>query len=191
MNQFLQVARDLAYGEVAQTGMPLKMHVDLSVLKGQEIASKLGANLQIVEAGTLLMDCMIGQAVKAGKIQDHIEMSLAKTNEILSTSGLDMATQENIRHCVLEHHGVSKFYSLESEICCNADCYRFASIKGFTVAMRYLREMPFEDLVTLLGNKFDEKKMAITLSACKDELGQQITTIQDWVTNLKSEAKKE
>lgn len=187
MNQFLQAARDLAYEEVTRTGMPPKMHVDLSVLKGQELATKLGANLQIVEAGTLLMDCMIGQAIKEGRIRDHIEMSRAKTDKLLAASNLDPATQENIRHCVLEHHGVTKFYSLESEICCNADCYRFASIKGITIAIRYARDMSYEDLVALLGNKFEEKKAAMTLSVCKDELGQQIKTIQDWLSNLKDD----
>ena len=156
MEDFIKEARRLAYSEVERTNMPVKAHVDLSTKIAKKLAKELGANIDIVEAGTLLMDCVIGQALKENRQKDHIKMSLDRANELLVNSSLSEIERENIRHCILEHHGVNKFYSLESEICCNADCYRFISIKGFSFAVRYLRDMPFSDLVVLLNDKANE-----------------------------------
>jgi hypothetical protein len=187
MEKLLKQAADLAYGEVEKTGIPLKLHVDLARETGKRLAVKLGAHQDIVEAGTLLMDCVIGQAIKEGRLQDHVQMSLTKANEILDKSTLEDANKENIRHCISEHHGVKKFYSLESEICCNADCYRFLSIKGFTYAIRYLREMPFYELVDLLDHKVAEKWGILSLDICKAELTPQHQLIQNLLTQLKNE----
>ncbi len=38
------------------------------------LTKDLGANVDIVEAATLLMDCQIGQALKEGRLKDHVEM---------------------------------------------------------------------------------------------------------------------
>lgn len=170
MKNFLKQAKEFAYAEVERTGMPLKFHVDLACETGKRLAKELGANIDIVEAGTLLMDCFIGQALREKRLRDHIQMSLAKADELLKKSAFSHQEKENVRHCILEHHGAKKFYSLESEICCNADCYRFTSIKGFSYALRYLREMPFPNLVILLKQKIDEKWNLLSLDTCKNEL---------------------
>lgn len=184
MESLLKTARELAYGEVEKTGMPLKLHIDLSCEKAKELAKELGANVDIVEVGTLLMDSVLGKAISEGRISDHVEMCLEKANELLEQSQIDEETKENIRHCVSEHHGVDNFHSIESEICCNADCYRFASIKGFFYTVRFLREMPLEDFIKLLRNKFDEKRNALTLDACKEELKEEIPTIENFISQL-------
>lgn len=170
MKNFLIEAREFAYNEIEKTGMPLKTHVDLSCSVGSRLAKELGANAYIVEAGTLLMDCVIGQAIQQGKIEEHIPMSLDRANKLLTQSSLSNEEKENIRHCITEHHGERKFYSLESEICCNADCYRFTSVEGFMYAVRYMRDMPFPNLITLLEKKVDEKWNALSLYNCKREL---------------------
>lgn len=186
MKNFIKQARKLAYSEIEKTSMPLKLHVDLSCEVGKRLAKKLGANVEIVEAGTLLMDCLIGQALQEGRLKDHIKMSLEKANELLEKSGLSDKDKENIRHCITEHHGAEKFYSLESEICCNADCYRFASIRGFAYAIRYLRDMPFPALITLLSDKLDEKWGLLSLDICKKELTGQHETIINVLKELKT-----
>jgi hypothetical protein len=184
MEKFLEEAKKMAYSEVEKTGMPVKLHVDLATEKGKEIAKKLGANENIVEAGTLLMDCLIGQALKENRPKEHIQMSLEKTNELLNVSDLTDEEKENIRHCVLEHHGVEKFYSLESEICCNADCYRFTSVKGFFFYVRNGREMSFEELVKLLKLKVEEKWHAISLDYVRKELESEHEVIVKILENL-------
>lgn len=186
MKNFIKQAKKLAYGEIAKTGMPLRLHVDLSCEVGKRLAKKLGANVEIVETGTLLMDCLIGQALQEGRLKDHIKMSLEKANELLEKSGLSDKDKENVRHCIAEHHGAEKFYSLESEICCNADCYRFASIKGFAYAIRYLRDMPFSDLIALLSEKLNEKWGLVSLDICKKELTNQHDAINNMLREIKS-----
>ncbi len=186
MQNFLKQVRKLAYDEVEKTGMPLKLHVDLACGVGKKLAKDLGADTDIVEAGTLLMDCLIGQAIKEGRLSDHIQMSLDKANELLEQSSLSEKDKENVRHCISEHHGVEKFYSLESEICCNADCYRFVSIKGFSYAMRYLRDIPFEDLIKLLRNKVDEKWDVLSLESCKTELKSQHEVLNNLLRGLEN-----
>jgi len=186
MKNFLIQARKLAYDEFEKTGMPLKQHIDLACETGKRLAKELKADVEIVEAGTLLMDCLIGQAIQGGKLEKHVEMSLSKANELLGKSELSDEQKENIRHCIAEHHGADKFYSLESEICCNADCYRFTSVKGFSYAMRYLREMPFADLVALLSKKVNEKWSLLSLDICKGELTDQHEVLEKVLSELKS-----
>lgn len=177
MKEFLIEARKLAYSETEKNGTPPIPILNLSTEKGKEIAKKLGANVDIVEAGTLLMDCALGQALKENRLKEHVKMSLDKANELLQKFSLSEEEKENIRHSILEHHGVKKFYSLESEICCNADCYRFVSIKGFIMQVRYGRDMAFEEMVDLLKKKVDEKWNALSLDITKKEITPQYKVI--------------
>ena len=41
MKKFLKQARQLAYGEVKRTGMPLKLHVDLSCGGRQKVGQRI------------------------------------------------------------------------------------------------------------------------------------------------------
>ena len=184
MEDFLIEARKLAYSEIEKTGIPAKMQADFTMEMGKQLAQKLGADVNMVEAGTLLMDCKVGQAVDENRQKEHVQMALEKVEELLEKSSLSEKEKENIRHCVLEHHGVSKFFSLESEICCNADCYKFTSIKGFIVTLRYTRDMPFENLILLLRNKVDEKWNALSLDVCKKELTSQHKIIIEMLTHF-------
>jgi len=184
MNNLVKQSQVIAYEEQEKTGMPLRQHIDLSTSVGKRLAEKLNADVNIVETGTLLMDCLIGKAINEKRLQDHVDMSLDRTNEMLIENDVSEEIKENIRHCVSEHHGVSKYHSLESEICANADCYRFISVEGFISAIRYLRDMPFNDLITLLDNKVEEKWGVLSLDICKEELEPQYKTIRSIIDNL-------
>ena len=186
MKDFIEAARNFVYAEQKRTGMPLKQHIDLSCKKARDLAQRLNADVDIVIAGTLLMDCMIGTAIQRGKVSEHIQMSLEKTNELLEQANLPQSTKENIRHCIEEHHGITNFFSLESEICCNADCYRFASTQGFYYTVRFFRDMPDDEFLKLLRTKFNEKKNALTLDMCKEELKSDLITINEFITRLES-----
>lgn len=186
MDKLLQRLREFAYSEVERTEMPIKMHVDLATAKGVELAKQLNANAKIVEAGTLMMDCVLGDAIKEGRVKDHVEMCYQKTKEIFSEfEDISDKNKENIFQCVKQHHGSDKFHSLESEICCNADCYRFVSTKGFIISVRFLRDMSFDEMVELVSNKVGEKWSALTLDVCKKELQPQYQTILEVLSKLK------
>lgn len=160
---------------------PISVHVYLSMNKAIQLAKTLNADVEIVTIGTLLMDCEIGKAIKEGRIKDHVQLSLEKTRSLLDKySELDKDVRLNIEKCVEQHHGVEKFHSIESEICCNADCYRFASTKGVALGIRYFRDYEFEELLTLLESKLVEKHNAITLDSCKKELDPQYPMLKEY-----------
>lgn len=177
MEQLIQKAREFAYSESEVTSLPIKQHVDLTTKKAIEMAKSMGARQDIVEVATLLMDAQLGRAAQEGRQPEHAQMAAEKALEMMQDFDIDKADQDNITNCILEHHGVNKFYSMESEICCNADCYRFASVLGFVLAVRYLRDMPFVELMKLLKNKAEEKWNAISLPEVKQELEPQYNLI--------------
>jgi hypothetical protein len=185
MENFLIEARKLAYSETEKYGIPAIPLIDLATSVGKRIAKELNTNIDIVEAGTLLMDCALGQALKENRGSEHVQLSLDKANKLINESSLSSEEKENILHCIQEHHGSNKFYSLESEICCNADCYRFISIEGFILSIKYGREMSFEDLVILLKNKVNEKWNALSLDISKKELASQYESVIELLKNLK------
>ena len=95
-------------------GVPSLFQLNLSKEKGQLLAQELKANKEIVLLGTLLMDCMLGPTFKAGKMQEHVSMSISKADELLSKdSEITRDKKINILKCVEQHHGTDKFFSLE------------------------------------------------------------------------------
>lgn len=187
-NKLIDSVKEFAYKEIETYGAPSKFQVDFTNEKGQLLSEKLNANKNIVLLGTLLMDCKLGRAYKEGRLQDHIEMSKQKADEILS-SDKDITNEEklNILNFISQHHGSDKFNSLESEICCNADCYKFASIKGVIGGIKNLRDMPLDDLVKLFINKADEKWNALSLEICKSELKTEYEAIKNFLMNYRIE----
>lgn len=178
MNDIVEATKKFSYGQSEKFGVPSVFQLELSNRKGQELAGKLKANKDIVLLGTLLMDCMLGNALKEGRLQDHVEMSAIEADKLLTELKMPGQDKENVMQCVRQHHGVKKFFSLESEICCNADCYRFASVEGLLGSIHHMRTMPVNELVKLFSVKADEKWNATTLDICRVELKPQYEAIK-------------
>jgi hypothetical protein len=172
--------------EFAKIDGPMEAHQKIANDAGQKLAIELKADKNIVLLGTLLMDCVIGIAIKENRLPGHVQMCFDKAKEILDLDkDISNAEKENVLACVREHHGVTRFFSLESEIVCNSDCYRFASVKGFYYTLRYLRPMPDNDFITLVKNKFSEKRNAVTLNTVKKELNHDFVVIEKYLSLLK------
>ena len=180
--KLIEAAKKQAYSDSDTYGTPTRFNIDLSVQVAQRLVFELNANKNIVVVGSYLADCMLGHAISQNSISKHIEFSRQKANEIISRfPEVSPEEKENILQCVSEHHGKDKFYSLESEIVCNADCYRFASVQGFLGSIRYFRDMEMGELVKLLGDKADEKWNALSLDICKKELEPQYKVIKSLI----------
>lgn len=165
---------------------PSRFHVELGVEKGQWLANEFNADNNVVKLGTLLMDCMLGKAYKEGKLSDHIIWSRDIAKELLSKdTQISKSEKAEIIACIEQHHGVNKFHSLEAEICCNADCYKFISVRGVIGGIANSREMPLNDLVNLYLEKAEEKWNALTLNVCKRELELQYQLIIQFLNNYK------
>ena len=165
-------AVEMARAEIDQFNVPEMLHLDISLEKGEWLAAKLGANIDIVRAGVALMDLKLGQAFHEKRIPEHVSMSVDAATEFLTASGVDEADKENTLSCIRSHHGKIGFSTLEAEICANADCYRFVHPKGilfyFTVLGRRLGD--FAKCVDQVEAKMDEKMAIISLPIVKEEL---------------------
>ncbi|PIY80258.1 MAG: hypothetical protein COY80_03765 [Candidatus Pacebacteria bacterium CG_4_10_14_0_8_um_filter_42_14] len=183
-NKLIQLSKDFAASQAEEFGVPSVFHLDLSYRKGQWLAEKLNANREIVAIGTYLMDCMLGVAFKEGRAAEHVKMSKIKAEELIDGFSITKDYKDNILACVSEHHGKEKFYSLESEICCNADCYRFASVEGFVGGIHHGREMDITDLLNLYRDKANEKWKALSLDICKADLKNDYQAIKQLINQF-------
>lgn len=166
----------------AQIDGPKLGHINIANDAGQKISQALQANSDIVLLGTLLMDCALGTAIKQGNMPEHIKMSHDSANNFLNQdTDIGPEEKQSVLNCILEHHGSQNFSSLESEIVCNADCYRFASIPGFYFALTQFDRDLVPDMTLLFKTKFQEKASLLTLDFAKDDLKDQINTITNFV----------
>lgn len=177
--ELIHKARQLASDGPTKYQTPPQQLVDLSTTKALDLSERLGADSGIIEVGSLLMDCELGKATKEGKVGEHIERAVRTADKLLDQyPDIPAEVKNNIIACVAEHHGAEKFSTLESEICCNADCYKFASIDGFILALRFMRPMPIETQLKILSDKLEEKWSALTLKECIAELQPQYDLIK-------------
>ncbi len=162
----------VAREEIATYGLPTLRHYELSLAKGIELAKKLNADVNLVQAGVALMDIKLGQAAKEGHQPEHVKYCVEYAEKLLKDLGVDEPYYSNLINCVAAHHGAIPFTSLESEIVANADCYRFIHPRGV---------MSFHATVVKRGNehdaalkaveaKLDEKYGILSLDVAKEEL---------------------
>jgi len=146
---------------------------DICLKSGIRLAKEYGADENIVKIALSMMDSKLPEASHLGKPKDHISMSSDVTKELLKDIDfLSEHDKENIIKCVEEHHGVEKYFSIESEVCANADCYKFVHPKGvlFYSSMLGRRFHDFNKELDQLEFKLNEKYNAISLPLVKDEL---------------------
>lgn len=162
----------VAREEIATYGLPTLRHYELSLVKGIELAKKLNADANLVQAGVALMDIKLGQAAKEGHQPEHVKYCVEYAEKLLTELGIDEPYYSNLVNCVAAHHGAIPFTSLEAEIVANADCYRFIHPRGV---------MSFHATVVKRGNehdaalkaveaKLDEKYGILSLDVAKEEL---------------------
>lgn len=178
----IEKAKQLAYSDSIENGVPSIFQIDYAVEVAVRLSGLVGADINIVQAGTYLMDCALGTAYKQGKLADHANLSHSKARGFLNT--LDNITElekVNILDCVLEHHGATNFSSLESEVVCNADCYKFLSVKGVVGGIMHMRDMEVEQLIQIFKSKADEKWGALSLNVCKEELKDQYESVKKFL----------
>ncbi len=69
--------------EFAEIDGPMETHQLIANETGRRLANNLKADKNIVLLGTLLMDCVIGVAIKENRLPDHIQMCFDKAKELL------------------------------------------------------------------------------------------------------------
>lgn len=159
--------------EIRKYTPDLEYLYEIALKAGIKLAKEYGADEQIVKIAIAMMDSKLPEASSLGIAKEHIAMSSKATKEMLKDADyLTESEKENIIKCVEEHHGVEKFYSIESEIVANADCYKFVSPKGilYYSSMLGRRFHDFNRELDQLEFKLNEKHDTISLDLVKEEL---------------------
>lgn len=159
--------------EIKKYNPDMQFLYELSLNAGIKLAKEYDADENIVRIALAMMDSKLPEASHLGKPKQHIAMSSDATKEILKDIDfLDENAKENIIKCVEEHHGVEKFFSIESEVVANADCYKFVHPKGvlYYSSMLGRRFHDFNKELEQLDFKLNEKHNTISLPLVKEEL---------------------
>lgn len=172
MQEIINQAKELAINEINKYSVPKIEHFILVNEKGRQLAETLGADKNIVLLGTMLMDLKIGQCMKEGRLTEHVKDSSLAAQEFLKQFDISDEVFKKIVSCIELHHGTENYYCLEAEICANSDCYKFLSPEGFFHALMTFgnRLLNFNEALTNLENKVDEKYNIISLDICRQEV---------------------
>lgn len=154
----------------------------------QDWPPELGADENIVKIAVALMDSKLPEASSKGIPKQHTSMAVEATKEFLKeVDFLSDEQKQNIVKCVEEHHGVDNFYSVESEIVCNTDCYKFLHPKGVFDYCSILgrRHNNLNKELTQLEYKMDEKYGALSLDIVKEELEPYYRSFKELISKTK------
>ena len=172
INDLVKMSEEFNMAEMEKYNPDMVTLYEIALNAGLKLAKEYGADENIVRIGIAMMDSKLYEASRLGKQKEHVEMSLDAIKNMLKESKIDAAVKENIIKCVEEHHGVDKFYSIESEVVANADCYKFCHPKGvlYYASMLGRRFHDFNKELVQLEYKLNEKHNALSLPLAKEEL---------------------
>ncbi len=154
-----------------------------------ELGKKLNANIDAIKLGVRFMDAKLGEAVSLKKRNEHTNMALGFAMEFLTNFPLAEDIKIKVIACIKEHHD-AKFSCIESEICANADCYKFLVPKNILKMFYNMRQRGynFEEIFLMASEKADEKWSSLTLEVCKKELEPNYHKIKEFLELAKHDA---
>lgn len=172
LKRVLSASDKLATREIKKYSSPEPLHYEIANKEGLVLAKELKVDREIVAIGTRLMDVKIGQAIKEGRLEKHVEMSSGYAEKFLSKYKISDKEKGKIINCIEAHHKGVPFICKEAEVCANADCYRMLTFEGALTLLTSLIRRGFEskDAMRYLEKKIDEKWGILSLEICKEEL---------------------
>lgn len=173
LDELIQVSYDYNESELEKNKSEIGVLDDLALEHAVNLAKKYNANETVVRIAMNFMDSKLPEASKEGVPKEHIARALIVTKEYLDkVVDLSGEVRENIINCVAEHHGAKKYSSIESEICANADCYKFMSSRGIMAYASILarRHNDLSAEWNKLEAKMDEKYNIVSMDEVREEL---------------------
>lgn len=188
LEELIEISYNYNQQELEKNKSEIGVLDDLALEQAIILARKYNANETIVKIAMNLMDSKLPEASKEGVVKEHIprglEVAKKYLNQVIDASDED---KENILNCIKEHHGASKYSSIESEICANADCYKFLSEKGIlayaSILARRLNNLETE--WDKLEAKMDEKYNIVSMDEIKSELEPVYLTFKEILKNAR------
>lgn len=179
----LDDARSFALHEISLHWLPNLELFLLSEKKIIELARFLHADEDLALIGHSLMDCKLWEAFSLWKIGDHVAMWISFAKQFLTQYDLDSSYLDNLLNCIAAHHWTIPYTCIESEICANADCYRFIHPRWFfgNLLSCGKRGLSLDDWLMLASDKLEEKWGVVSLDVCKKELAQYHATFRNYL----------
>lgn len=183
----LKKADELVLSEIKKYIYPKIENNEIVYKKSQELAEKLGADKDIIALGARFMDLKIGQAFVEDRLGEHIRMSSDAAKKFFSQFDLDKKFVDKVLVCIAEHHSKIRT-SKESEICANADVYRFIDVAEFLklVVVCTDKFKSFDKGLQFSESKIDENWERLSIDICKKELEPEYKFIKDIIKRAKS-----
>lgn len=185
LKELINYADKFNRDELKKYNYDLEPMYEIALKEGKRLAKLYDANEDVVTISLALIDAKLPEAVRLGTPKEHTKMGLSAAKEILDkVTDMSDEMKENILKCIEEHHGSDKYYSIESEVVANADCYKFLSPKGIITYISILgrRLNDFEKEWEQLEMKMDEKYQHLSLDIAKSELNECYLTLKKYLS---------
>ncbi len=185
-NKIVEEIEKVAIEEFKKNKVSTLWVFHIANLEGLRIAKELKADEFVVQLGTRLMDFKLPEAIKNNKLSQYVEMSIVAAKEFLVKYNLDNFVYDKVINSIAAHHKEIEWNSLESEICANADCYKFLKVKNWLKYLHTLsgRGYGFEEAYNMAKAKFIEKLKILSLDFCKQDLKDDIEIIQNIIKEV-------
>ena len=181
LEELVDISYNYNQSELEKNKSEIGVLDDLALEQAIILARKHNANETIVKIAMNLMDSKLPEASIEGMVKEHIPRGLEVAKKYLNqVNDASVEEKENILACIKEHHGALKYSSIESEICANADCYKFLSAKGILAYASILarRLSNLEKEWDKLEAKMDEKYNIVSMPEVKNELEETYLTFK-------------
>lgn len=169
--RLLELSEELLQKEIEKNGLPPIEFHEICLGYGKKLAKIYKVDKDLILAALNLMDVKVGEASQKKKMPEHVKMSLDAAMPLIKKAKLSKRDEEKVIGCILSHHGVEKYPSIEAEICANADCFKFLHPRGVINFIWSLgkRGSSFEDALKYMDYKLEEKHKTLSLPEVKKE----------------------
>lgn len=132
----------------------------ISDLKLQELSARYKHDSEALWIGAYIADLFITEAIKTGKIAQHIPMALDYAKKVIAENHIPSDKAEIILELIATHHGGDQKH-IESKLFKNADCFKFLDPKGvfhiFGAKYEIHDEAHFHEAIQYAMFKLEEK----------------------------------
>lgn len=186
--ELLKYADEFNRDELKKYNYDIEPIYDISIIEGERLSKMYDVDKNVVLISLALMDAKLPEAVRNGTPKEHTKMGIIAATDILNeVTDMSEETKTNILKCIEEHHGSENYYSKESEVVANVDCYKFLSPKGIITYISILgrRLNDFEKEWEQLEKKMDEKYQHLSLEIAKEELTSVYLTFKKYLESCR------
>lgn len=150
----------------------------LSMRKASELAKKLNADIQVIEAALWLGDSRVLLCMREKRLNEHIKEGALFARKVMKDAKCSQEFIERVVNCIEEHH--SKTHkTIEGEIVANADGYRFLEPEGLLfLQYKNANTMEYLEVLKYMESKLEEKWATLTILECKKEMKQKYESMK-------------